>query len=164
MKLQSYEKTILKQLAETSRFEPVSENKLQFATRWVIDKSIQKEKSNYIGQRTFQPIRMSSLPRNANLKSSHHFFELKLDGKKDILKLKCRLVPHGNRDRQKDYLRTDSVTTQFVYIRTFLSIAVLLGLRIDSIDISGAYLQAGDLPPGSFVYMKPPKRISQLHR
>jgi hypothetical protein len=74
--------------------------------------------------------------------SSHHFFSIKKtsDGN---LKLKCRTVPHGSRDREKAGLRTDSATAQFAVIRLLLSLAVLLKSRLSSIDISCSYLQAG---------------------
>lgn len=44
--------------------------------------------------------------------SSHHFFQIKKDGEEDKLKLKFRLVRHGNRDSEKDQKRTDSFSTQ----------------------------------------------------
>jgi hypothetical protein len=64
------------------------------------------------------------------------------------------MVPHGNRDREKAGLRTDSATAQFAAIRLLLSLAVLLNFRLSSIDISGAYLQADPITRDIFV--RPP--------
>jgi hypothetical protein len=63
-------------------------------------------------------------------------------------------VPHGNRDRAKEGLRTDSATAQFPVISLILSLAVLFQFSISSLDISGAYLQAGPLQRD--VYIRPP--------
>jgi Reverse transcriptase (RNA-dependent DNA polymerase) len=71
------------------------------------------------------------------------------------------MVPHGNRDREKDGLRTDSATAQFCVIRLVLSIAVTLKLRLSSLDISGAYLQAGPLQRD--INVRPPPGWSSKH-
>ncbi len=56
----------------------MSENKLQFAPRWVIYKAIEKEKKKY--KASVEPVSRLNLPRNANMISSHHFFNVKFDG------------------------------------------------------------------------------------
>jgi hypothetical protein len=58
------------------------------------------------------PIKLLDLPPRSNVISSHHCFSIKktLDGN---IELKSRMVPHGNRDREKSGLRTDSTTAQF---------------------------------------------------
>jgi hypothetical protein len=61
------------------------------------------------------------------------------------------MIPHGNQDRVKAGPRTDSVTALFGTIRLLLSLDVLLKLRISSIDIYGAYLQAASLTWDIFV-------------
>ena len=119
--------------------------KLEFAPRWIIEKAIQNEKNNFIEKKAFKQINVKSLPKGANLISSHCFLQIETDGESGKLKLKCRLVPHGNRDREKDKIRIDSATAQFPVIRSLLSAATILKLRFDTVDISGAYLQAGKL-------------------
>lgn len=99
--LEAAEQTILRQLKEVLCDVQVSESRLEFAPRWVIDKAIQKEKDNFRDKKTFREVRIQDLPKNANLISSHCFFQVKLDAASDRLKLKCRLVPHGNRDRER---------------------------------------------------------------
>jgi hypothetical protein len=56
------------------------------------------EKTVYL--KAFNPIKLLDLPPGSNVISSHHWFSIKKtsDGN---LELKCRMVPHGNRDREK---------------------------------------------------------------
>lgn len=121
---------------------PLTEHKLQCAPRWLLDQAIEKEKKAYLERKAYAPVQLQSLPRNANLISSHHFFVIKHDGDSDTLKLKCRLVPHGNRDKEKNDLRSDSATAQFPAIRLLLSLTVLLQFSFAALDIKLAYLQA----------------------
>ena len=59
--------------------------------------------------------------------------------------LKARIVPHGNRDVEKDDIRKDSATAQLSVIRSLLSIVTFLGFRLGFADIKGAYLQSGPI-------------------
>ena len=153
--LQSQEQVLLRKIREVVGDGPVSEAKLQFAPQWIIDKSIQAEKENYTSKKVYISVHRKDVPPRSNTISSHHFFQVKTDGTPDKLKLKCRLVPHGNRDAEKDSVRTDSATAQFPVIRILLSLATILRLKISAIDIRGAYLQAGELKRD--IYMKPPR-------
>ena len=128
---------------------------LEFIPRWIIDKAIESERENY--KSAFEEVHLSDLPRHSNVISSHHFFLEKVDGKKNEFRLKCRLVPHGNRDRDKDILRTDSSTAQFPDISLVLSLAALHGFVLATLDIEGAYLQSGLL--NREIYMRPPLRF-----
>ena len=150
--LESCEQDILKQIRNVIGDKAVSESKLQFAPRWIIDKAIENEKNNY--KSSIEPVCRFNLPGNANVVSSHHFFVVKFDGESGKLKLRCRVVPHGNRDQLKDDLRSDSSTAQFPIIRTVLSMAVIHKFTLATLDISKAYLQAGDLQRD--IYMRPP--------
>lgn len=152
--LKSSEQEVLRGIKDIIGFEPVTEAKIRFAPRWVVEKAIMKELENYTEKKAYEEVHVKDLPKDANLISSHCFFQIKYDGDEDILKLKCRLVPHGNRDKDKDEVRKDSNTAQFPVIRALLAIASFFGLRIAIIDISGAYLQAGPLP--RLVFMRPP--------
>ena len=133
----------------------VTESKLQFAPRWLLDESIAKEKANYVERGAYQPVSIRDVPRNSSIISSHHFFQVKRDGEASKLKLKCRLVSHGNRDAEKQSLRSDSSTAQFPCIRVLLSLAVLFHFELASLDIAAAYLQAGMLERD--IYMRPPR-------
>ena len=153
--LESNEQELLHKMRDVAGDLPVSESKLQFAPRWILDKAIAKEKANYKEKNAYIPVSIRELPRRANIISSHHFFHIKTDGEEGKLKLKCRLVPHGNRDTEKESVRTDSSTAQFACIRMLLSLATFLHLTLASLDISAAYLQAGAL--GGDIYMRPLK-------
>ena len=95
----------------------------------------------------YEEVNVRSLPRNSNIISSHHFFNVKNDGEADKLKLKCSMTPHGNKDLEKDMVRKDSRTAQFPVIRTLISICILLEFSFASLDIKSAYLQ----------FVRPPK-------
>ena len=82
-------------------------------------------------------------------------FQVKTDGEGEKLKLKFRLVPHWNRDRDKEFVRKGSATAQFPIVRIVLSSAAIMSFSISSIDTKGAYLQAGEFPRD--IYFKPPK-------
>ena len=158
--LQSHEQEVLRKIREIVGDQPVSESKLQFAPRWILDKAIAKEKANYKEKEAYRPVSIRSLRRGSNIISSHHFFHVKTDGEEGKLKLKCRLVPHGNRDAEKDSICKDSATAQFDCIRLLLSLATIFHLTLASLDVSAAYLQAGRL--GRDIYMRPPKGWSSF--
>lgn len=64
------------------------------------------------------------MPRFANVIASHVLYEVKEDddGRK---KIKARITPHGNRDKEKFNLKTDSATCSPVGIRVLLSCATM---------------------------------------
>ena len=152
--LQSSEQVVLHDMKRVIGDGPVSEFKLQFAPRWIIDKAIADEKSNYHDAGAYKELHFREIPKGANVITSHHFFQIKNHAEEGRLRLKCRLVPHGNRDREKESVRKDSATAQFPIIRLLLSLATILSLSVASIDIKGAYLQAGSLPRD--IYVRPP--------
>ncbi len=96
----------------------------------------------------------SSIPGDANLISSHVAYKIKVT-EEDKLKLKARICPHGNRDKDKDGIRKDSAAAQFPTIRLMLSLSALMGFRVGTIDISAAYLQSG--PIKREIFVRPPK-------
>ena len=152
--LRQEESTRIQQLIGDS---PVTESKLQLAPRWLLDQAIVTEKANYMERGAYQPISIREVPRNSNIISSHHFFQVKRDGEASKLKFKCRLVPHGNRDVDKQSLRSDSSTAQFPCTRVLLSLAVLFHFDLASLEIATAYLQAGTLKRDIYIYMRPPR-------
>lgn len=95
-----------------------------------------------------------SVPRDANVITSHVVYKIKTD-ETGSRKLKARVVPHGNRDTEKDNIRKDSATAQLGVIRLLLSVSTLLGLQLATADIKGAYLQSG--PIKRTIFVRPPK-------
>ena len=153
--LESTEQILLRQMVEVVVFQPVTEHKIHFAPRGITDKTIESERKNYERKNAFIPVSIKSIPRGSNIISSHHILQIKKDGEEDRLKLKCRQVLHRNMKYEKDCLRTDSSIAQFIAIRTLLSTAALSHLKLASVDISAAYLQAWELTRD--IYMRPPK-------
>jgi hypothetical protein len=149
--LYATEQSILLQIQAAIGDYDVSASQLQWVPQWLLDKAVKGEQTNYLT--ACNPVHFRDLPAQSNVISSHLFFSIK-QSSDGHLKLKCRMVPNGNRDREKAGLRTDSATAQFGTIRLLLSLAVLLKLRLSSIDISGAYLQAEPLTRDIFV--RPP--------
>jgi Reverse transcriptase (RNA-dependent DNA polymerase) len=149
--LHATEQSILLRIQAAIGDSDVSASQLQWVPQWILDKAVKGEQTNYLT--ACSPVHFRDLPAQSNAISSHFFFSIK-QSSDGHLKLKCRMVPHGNRDREKAGLRTDSSTAQFGTIRLLLSLTVLLNLRLSSIDISGAYLQAEPLTRDIFV--RPP--------
>jgi hypothetical protein len=90
------EQMLLQQIQAAIGDSDVSITQLQWAHTWILDKAVTTEKENYL--KACRPIKLLDLPPRSNVISSHHFLSIKKisDGN---LKLKCRMVPHGNRDR-----------------------------------------------------------------
>ena len=154
-KLSSLKQEELTRIQELLRDSPVTESRLLLALRWLLDEAIAKEKGNYLERGAYQPISIRDMPRNSNIIGSHHFFQVKRDVEANKLKLRCRLVPHGNRDADKQSLRTNSSTIKFTSLWLLLSLAVLFHFNMASLDIAADYLQAGTL--NRYIYMRPPQ-------
>ena len=99
--LQSSEQLVLHEMKGVVGDGPVSEFKLQFAPRWIIDKAIADEKSNYHDAGAYRELHFRQTPKGTNVITSHHFFQIKNHAEEGRLRLKCRLVPYGNRDREE---------------------------------------------------------------
>lgn len=69
----------------------------------------------------YKEIDVDSSPTRANIISSHHFFGIEKDGEARERKLKCRLLPRGNRDGGKLDDEIDTSMAHFPVIRLVLS-------------------------------------------
>lgn len=107
--------------------------------------------SNYKDKSEYREVNVRKLPKDANLISSHRFFPAKGDGESEILKLKGRLVPHVNRDKEKSFMRNDSTTVKFPVIRALSSAAAILQFSLGKIDISGSFVQSGPFNRNTYV-------------
>lgn len=152
--LKYFEQEILHNMYEVLAENPTSNFQLQFAPRWILRKAIEAEKENYRKEGAYKEVEYKSFPPNVNVNSSHHFFELRFSEDAGELRLKYRLVPHGNREKDKHTVRTHSSIEQFPIIRVVLTIAAILRFRLSSIYIKQSYLKAVDFPRN--VYMRPP--------
>lgn len=59
--------------------KPITEFGLQFAPKWIVEKTIVSEKRAYIQENEYE---RSEVHRDANVISSHHFFVVKYYGQK----------------------------------------------------------------------------------
>lgn len=68
--------------------------------------------------------------------------------------MKARIVPHGNRDAERDNIRKDTSNARLMAIRVILSLTTFLNFSITTVDVKGAYLQSG--PISHDIYVRPP--------
>lgn len=90
------------------------------------------------------------MPRLENVISSHVVYKIKPEEDGWHL-MKAPIVPHGNRDVQKNNKRNDSSTAQFDVIRLLLSISSISNFRMALADVKCAYLQIGPILRQIFV-------------
>lgn len=131
----------------------VSRGKLEFAPPWILDEAFRNEHDSNWSDAYIEQAE-SQVPLNANVITSHVIYKVKTD-EEGLRNMKARIVPHGNRDFEKDNIRKDSSTAQFAVIRLLLCLSTFLGFRLGHADVKGAYLQSG--PITRDVYVRPPK-------
>lgn len=151
--LKSMEQQLLRSGYDVLGSANMSRREVEFLPNWMIERSINKEKEGY--QDVYQQLKREDVPRGANVITSHAFFQIKPAADKDTLRLKCRLVPHGNRDKEKESLRSDCATAQFPIIRLLVAMAAIFKFRLGCIDITGAFLQ--NPPIERDIYVQPPR-------
>ena len=157
--LQTDRDRVLDSIYECVGSRQVTRSKLEFAPPWILDYAFDKEyKSNWVG--SYIPVEEKDVPHDANIITSHVVYKIKTaeDGTRT---LKSRIVPHGNRDDDKDSIRKDSATAQLNIIRLLLSLVTFLGFRLATADIKGAYLQSG--PIKRAIYVRPPREWYRRH-
>lgn len=79
-------------------------------------------------------------------------FKVKTDDDGD-LKLKRRIVVHGNRDSEKDTVRSECAAADMPIVRLVLSLEAPMGFNFGTADIMGAFMQRG--PIRRDVYVRP---------
>lgn len=116
----------------------VTVTQLSFAPAWILEESIQAELGdNWNG--AYELVGYESLPADANVIASHIVFKVKED-QNGSLRLKPRLVQHGNRDKERFKVRRDSAAVELLAVRLVLCIASILGFSIATADVKGAYI------------------------
>lgn len=85
----------------------------QWSSLWDFTKIYQEWKRQLLNEHVYDEVHLDQMQPNANIISSHHCFEVKSQGNYDKLRPKCRLVPHGNQDIEKETIRTDAITDKF---------------------------------------------------
>ena len=119
-----------------------------------IKKAFSAEFDSWKCERVFEPVPYGSAPKGSNIITSHVVYLWKNKGTPRE-RLKARIVPHGNRDKDRELLRSDSPSMKPEVMRMVCSFAVDMGYDLKAMDIKTAFLQTGELKRE--VYMKPPK-------
>jgi hypothetical protein len=64
----------------------------------VVEKAVETERKNYMN--VVEETSYAQAGPHANVLPAHSFLKIKFEG--GSYRLKCRLVPHGNRDEERD--------------------------------------------------------------
>lgn len=151
--LQSRKQPTLQHIFDKIGNTQVNLQQLEFAPPWILDEAFEEEHDgNWKNAYTTTPEK--EVPQDANVITSHVVYKIKT-AETGEMKLKARIVPHGNRDKDKEDIRKDSSTAQFNCIRLLLSIAAIFNFRLALADIKAAYLQSG--PIKRDIYVRPPR-------
>ena len=150
--LETNEQQVLEKIKSVIGNAQVTVSKLSFAPEWAVQNAFNAELENWKGVYSEMP--ESEVALNANVIRSHTVYKIKSD-EHAKLKLKARIVAHGNEDKDRDAVRKDSAAAQFVIIRLLLSTAALRGFQLGKIDVKKAYLQSG--PIKREIYVRPPR-------
>lgn len=148
--LESDKSKILQDLYNRVGTKQVTASELAWAPSWLLDEAIEAEHmANWTD--VYEVVDINALPDRANVISSHYVFKIKDEIGKP-LRLKARLVLHGNRDVDKDNVRRDSASAELTVVRLVLALATLLGFSIATADVRGAYMQSGEA--GRNIYVR----------
>lgn len=149
----SQETAILHDIRSKIGSSQVTASAIAFAPGWIVEKAMKQEHDDNWTD-AYQEVAEHALPKGSNIISSHVVFKVKTndDGS---LRLKGRIVVHGNRDDDKDLVRSDSAAADMMIVRLVISLAAMLGFNLATADIKGAYMQSG--PIRREVYVRPPR-------
>ena len=118
----------------------------------VIENAYTAEEDSFL--QNCERVHYSDVPANANVVSSHVIYKVK-DLDDHSLHCKARIAPHGNKDSEKDGLRTDSSSCPSFGIRLLLFVCTILGWFLTKVDVKSAFLQSGRA--NRDVYVIPPR-------
>ena len=99
---------------------------------------------------TVREFSVNKVPKGSNVITSHVTYKVKAndDGS---LKLKARIAHHGNKDRDRERLKTDSSHCPPTGIRILTSIATIMHWSLAKIDFTSAFLQTGEAKRDAYV-------------
>lgn len=118
----------------------VTKNKMDVAPPWLVRKSVAEEiDQNW--KSAYEEIEEKDFARTANVIGSHMVYKIKKG--ENEMRLKARLLPHGNRDCQKGRIRNNSAAAYFNVTRLFLLLTTIFGFKIVCVVVKGAYLRSG---------------------
>lgn len=149
----------LETIYEDIKHTQVTRDKLQYAPSWLLDEALRKEYEEK-WRDNVAIVEDTEVSRSSNIISSHVVYKLKIDDD-DRKKMKARICPHGNRDAEKDDIRSDSTNAQFDMIRLLLFLAIIFSFRIGGLDVKGAYMKSGDIT--RLLFVRPPKELVRIY-
>lgn len=148
----------LDEIHEVIGSKQVTRSYLTFAPPWILRDALRSEHdTDWLD--SYEEVKECDVPRTGNVINSHVVYKLKTeeDGNR---KMKARIVPHGNRDNEKDEIRKDSSNASLFVVRLLLSLVTFLQFRIGTADIKGAFLQSG--PIKRDIYVRPPREWNTI--
>lgn len=115
---------------------------LSFAPSWLLEESFSKElEENW--KDSYDLVEYGDIPTDDNFIASREVLKIK-DNSDGSLRLKARLVLHGNHDKDRFKARRDSAAAELLVVHLVLCIASLIGFSVATADVKGAYMQSGD--------------------
>lgn len=114
-----------------------------------------REYDSWVREEAFIRLNRDRVPDDANIIGSHTRYTRKADGT-----VKASIVPWGNMDEDRNYLRTDSPCMNLEIFRLVLSLAAEHSWQIAQMDVSTAFLQAEGFTRD--IYVKPPKEANDI--
>lgn len=133
-----------------------------FILEWVYEGSRQRElEKNWFPN--MKVLHSQDVPSDANIISSHFVYKVKKDDEKGVDKsselhnINARLCVRGNKDNERESLRTDAAVACHMAFRLVHCLARLFGMIFAKGYIRGAYTQSG--PAVWDVYVRPPRGL-----
>ena len=106
--------------------------------------------------KTVREVQIEKVPKNSNIITSHVIYRVK-ENNDGSLKMRARIAPHGNKDKDRDTLKTDSSQRPPTRIRILLSISSMKKWPLAKIDFTSAFFQTGSAKRD--VYAVPPREF-----
>lgn len=105
----------------------------------------------------YKEVQAAHLNKSANLIGFLVVFKIK-DNHDRSLRLKGRLVVHGNHYKDRFFVRRDSASVNLFIFRFLLSLTQILDFNLATADVKEAYMQSG--PIARELYVHPPHCFS----
>ena len=130
--LTSHEKDATDQYHDRFKSKEFFLSEAQDLPSFVTQNAYEREQSSFM--KTVQEVHVSKIPPNSNIISSHVLYKVKTldDGSRIV---KARIARHGNRDKDKHLLRTDSATCPPLGLRILLSICTIFRWSLAKVDV-----------------------------
>ena len=97
------------------------------------------------------------ISQDANVIGSHNVYVVKPTEDPEVHNLMSRICVHGNRDDNKESLRTASAVSSHTAFRLIYSLVKTFRMVLAKLDIQGAYIQSGKVHRK--LYIKPTRGL-----